>query len=61
MTEDDMEKRWWVYGDYTGGDCPNCKRQRMMRCEDNSGTERIICEKCAWEPAKNDYCYEALS
>ena len=58
---EEPEHRWWVYGDYTGGDCPNCKRERLMRCEDNNGNERIICEKCAWEPAKNDYCYEALS
>ena len=39
----------------------NCKRERLLRCEDNNGNERIICEKCSWEPAANDYCYKALS
>lgn len=58
---EDPENRWWVYGNYTGGTCQNCKRERLMSCEDNDGKERVLCEKCTWEPAKNDYCYEALS
>lgn len=52
--------RWWAYGSYTGGVCPNCKRERLMTCEDAEKRERIICEKCSWEPAANDYCYEAV-
>lgn len=58
--ETDISKRWWVYGNYTGEVCPNCKRERLMTCEDLEKCERVICEKCSWEPAKNDYCYEAL-
>lgn len=58
------EARWWRYGEYTGENCPNCGRQRLMRCEQASRTaanvERVICEKCHWEPARNDYCAEAL-
>lgn len=57
--------RWWDYGDYTGGACPNCGRERLMACEQvidtNISVERTICEKCAWEPAKGAYCLEAAS
>lgn len=53
-------ERWWVYGNYVAGECPNCKRERLLKCEDRQNRERIICEKCSWEPAVNDYCYEAL-
>lgn len=52
--------RWWVYGNYTGDDCPNCGRQRLMACEDDRGRERVICEKCHWEPAAAGYCSEAV-
>ena len=31
-------------GDYTGDDCPNCGRQRVMLGDD--GKKR--CEKCYW-------------
>jgi len=31
-------------GDYTGDDCPNCSRQRIMKSDD--GKHR--CEKCGW-------------
>lgn len=48
---------WWEYGDYTGDTCPNCNRVRLMKCEDNEGFDRIICEKCNWEPAKNTYYF----
>lgn len=60
MAARDPDFHWWAYGNYTGADCPNCKRERVMSCEDNDGRERIICEKCHWEPAVGDYCYEAL-
>jgi hypothetical protein len=56
MAEIDPDKHhWWSYGNYTGEDCPHCGRRRLMLCEDNQGNERIICEKCNWEPAINDY------
>jgi ribosomal protein S27AE len=58
---EDRERRWWVFGDYTGDACPNCGRERLMACADNDGKERIICEKCNWEPARGKYCEEALS
>jgi hypothetical protein len=51
---------WWLYGDYTGDACPNCSRLRLMACVDSAGVERVICEKCAWEPARDDYCHEAV-
>jgi ribosomal protein S27AE len=54
------EHHWWAYGEYTGDDCPHCGRTRLMACCDNSGKERVICEKCNWEPTVNNYCYEAL-
>ncbi len=60
---DDHEKpenRWWRYGEYTGDACPKCSRFRLMKCEHET-VERIICEKCCWEPARDDYCAEALS
>lgn len=60
MSEED-ERRWWAFGDYTGDTCPNCGRVRLMKCEDNRLQERIICEKCNWEPARNGYCEEALN
>lgn len=51
-----MIDRWWNYGDYVAGDCPNCGRSRLLECEDPKGRDRIICEKCHWEPALNTYC-----
>lgn len=51
----DPDYHWWAYGEYTGEDCPNCGRERMMKCTDLDGKERVICEKCNWEPAANDY------
>ena len=32
-------------GEYTGDDCPNCGRQRIMICEDD---KKRRCEKCYW-------------
>ena len=62
---DSPEDRWWRFGEYVSRDCPNCGRARLMQCEQIIDTEisveRVICEKCCWEPAKNDYCAEALS
>lgn len=55
MDDDDPESRWWNYGDYTGDDCPNCGRSRLMECQDNECRKRIICEKCDWEPEKDNY------
>lgn len=59
------EHPWWRFGEYTGGACPNCGRERLMVCEQVIDTqisvERVICEKCCWEPARRDYCAEALS
>lgn len=59
------EHKWWRYGEYTGNACPNCGRLRLMSCEQEINTrvsvERVICEKCHWEPARSDYCAEALS
>lgn len=60
MNENDPDFHWWAFGDYTGDSCPKCGRERLMKCEDLEKRERIICEKCSWEPAKNDWCYEAL-
>lgn len=51
---------WWAYGNYNGAECPNCGRERVMVCEDYTGAERVICEKCKWEPAVSDYCHEAV-
>lgn len=51
---------WSAYGEYTGDACPHCGRQRLMKCEDDEKRERVICEKCHWEPATGDYCYEAI-
>lgn len=59
------EDQWWRYGEYTGADCPKCGRQRLMQCEQAVSAavsvERVICEKCCWEPARADFCAEALS
>jgi predicted RNA-binding Zn-ribbon protein involved in translation (DUF1610 family) len=56
----DTADHWWLYGNYTGGDCPNCGRERLLLCKMVDGTPRVICEKCSWEPAVNDYCNEAI-
>lgn len=57
----DANERWWQYGEYTGDDCPKCNRTRLMECVDADGNERVICEKCSWEPKRDDYCYEAIN
>lgn len=60
MMEDAALAPWWAFGDYTGGLCPKCNRQRLMKATDDSGQERIICEKCDWEPATNAYRVDVL-
>lgn len=61
VAQRDPDFHWWAYGNYTRQQlCPHCGRERLMECEDNDGRSRIICEKCNWEPAVSDYCYEAL-
>lgn len=50
---------WWNFGNYTGDDCPNCHRNRLVKCTDPTGAERVICEKCKWEPAVNNYSPDA--
>jgi len=54
--ETDPKKRWWAYGNYVAGVCPACGRERLMEATDLAGKDRIICEKCNWEPAANEYC-----
>jgi ribosomal protein L37AE/L43A len=36
--------------------CPHCGRQRVEQCANG----KVICEKCHWEPAVNDYNYVHL-
>lgn len=57
-----MTEEFHLFGNYTGDDCPNCGRNRLVRTEDGRGAERIVCEKCYWEPALGDYspdCYRS--
>ena len=42
---------------YLAGECSHCGRERIEQLANG----KIICEKCCWEPASNDYCYQALS
>lgn len=58
---DGPEDRWWRYGEYVSDPCPKCGRHRLMKCEERVGVSRIICEKCCWEPSRDDYCADALS
>lgn len=62
---EEPEHKWWRYGEYVGRACPKCGRERLMQCEHvveaQISIERIICEKCCWEPERNAYCYDALS
>lgn len=48
--EDYAEWEGWR-GDYDGMECPNCKRPRMLLC--NNGKRR--CEKCNWDPDANGW------
>jgi hypothetical protein len=41
----------WELGDYLPEECPNCKRQRLCKCD--NGKSR--CEKCNWCPELNQY------
>ena len=57
LTRDQSERFKWredqrkKCGEYTGGNCPNCGRQRVMSGAD--GKRR--CEKCAWCIEDNGY------
>jgi len=44
------EKEDWA-GDYDGSDCPNCGRQRVIKC--TNGKRR--CEKCNYDADSNTY------
>lgn len=48
-----MDPEEWAdwQGDYDGTDCPNCNRERMMKC--SNGKRR--CEKCNWDPDAGDF------
>ena len=46
---------WWAFGNYTGEDCSYCKRNRVVICEDPSGKERKICEKCSRDQDLGDF------
>ena len=48
--QEEQERHDWA-ADYDGTVCPNCNRERMMRC--NNG--RRICEKCNFDPDTNEY------
>lgn len=37
--------------------CPRCGRHRMEQLANG----KVVCEKCSWEPAVNDFNYEHLS
>ena len=42
---EEKERTNWA-GDYDGTDCPNCGRQRVLKC--HNGKRR--CEKCNHDP-----------
>ena len=46
---------WRSFGNYTGGCCPNCDRDRLILATDPLKNDRVICEKCDFEPDANDY------
>jgi hypothetical protein len=52
---DELSPPWWTIGDYVKGECPNCGRERLLECVDLRGAERVICEKCDWEPARGNF------
>lgn len=52
------EPDWRQVGDYVAGECPNCGRERLLNVVDPQGRERVICEKCDWEPAESRYSSE---
>ena len=49
--EEDMRRKEWALGDYTGEDCENCGRQRVCRC----ANDKRRCEKCNWCPDEKQY------
>ena len=48
----------WKFVRYENGKfgCPNCGRFRLELCANG----RVVCEKCHFEPAVDDYCWEHL-
>lgn len=40
---------------YTGDDCKNCGRQRVLHYVE---VNRLICEKCNWDQAASDYAHD---
>ena len=55
--EEEDKKRIDRSGEYNGQVCPNCKRLRMMLC--NDGKRR--CEKCAWCIEDEEYHNEGIT
>lgn len=54
MDWDDDERRArddYAHIRYLDIGCPNCGRHRVEQCANG----KIVCEKCSWEPAINDY------
>lgn len=41
--------------DYTGDDCKNCARQRVLLYAEAG---RRVCEKCNWDQDRGDYAYD---
>jgi ribosomal protein L37AE/L43A len=37
---------------YTGNDCPNCGRNRLLKCANG----KTRCEKCNWVLEDSEYC-----
>lgn len=46
---------WWEIGNYDGSSCIHCGRERVMKVDAPDGTERRVCEKCAWDQQQDDY------
>lgn len=42
---EDRERKQWA-GDYDGTRCPNCHRERVLKCVNG----KRICEKCCHDP-----------
>lgn len=47
---EDQENMDWA-GDYDGTICPNCSRERMLKC----GNGKRRCEKCNHDPDTGEY------
>ena len=40
---------------YTGDDCPNCGRNRLLTVTIHSTKSKTICEKCSWCVEDSEY------